>query len=177
MTTTLLISIRSFAIPSASMTATHAPAPRIQMKRMSTKSNTRRTQKTLSDNSRSTNSNDPKTKKEQYGSIILPKILKVICIANNEAEKEPKVPRKGSPTYVALVQNGMIKNIEFRRGPENYCLGLIRDNFRHLSLSTFRIYMASSYSLDLTPFMNPTDPDKGFDAEQLFEYLCHHFLN
>ena len=70
-----------------------------------------------------------KTVTEPYGPHTLPKMLKVICIANNEAEQTPKIPRHGSRTYLALLENDMIKHIEFRQGPEDYCLELIRHHF------------------------------------------------
>jgi hypothetical protein len=74
----------------------------------------------------------------------------VIVTPHNESQGPLNVPRKGSPYYTTLENQGFIKPIEFKESSVDYCRKTILDHFADLPLTSFQFYRGDSRSSALT---------------------------
>jgi hypothetical protein len=125
------------------------------------------TRKTLS---RQSKAGSAKVSK-RYGSFILPKTFKFICIPYNATERTPSVPRQTSRLYTILEDNNMVRDIVFEQGDHEYCTDRVINEMRHLSLTSFQFYRAQGSSLKLSPITRFTSAR--FDLNNLSEYVLY----
>ena len=127
----------------------------------------RHTGKTLS---RQSKAGSAKVSK-RYGSFILPKTFKFICIPYNASERTPTVPRQTSRLYTLLENNNMVTDIVFEQGDHEYCTNRVIQAMQHLSLASFQFYRAHGSNLELSPINRFTSAR--FDLNNLSEYVLY----
>ena len=149
------------------MIAPLAPAiPKINMEQLRSSKHTR---KTFSHGAHQSKASGSAKVSKRYGSFILPKTFKFICIPYNALERTPSVPRQTSRLYTILEDNNMVKDIVFEQGDHEYCTNRVIQELQHLSLSSFQFYRAQGSNLELSPIIRFTSAR--FDLNNLSEYV------